>query len=109
LIVLANEFFDALPVHQFEHTERGWHEKMVDLDTSDGPNPFRLVLSPSPNVGHFVPKVLLSPLQSLSFLSLKPYSHQALFPHPPFGHPNEHQVEVRICFTRTYEKYFHDK
>ena len=32
LFVLANEFFDALPIRQFVHTERGWCERMVGLD-----------------------------------------------------------------------------
>ena len=29
LIVIANEFFDALPIHQYERTPRGWRERMV--------------------------------------------------------------------------------
>lgn len=31
-IVLANEFFDALPVRQFVRATRGWHERLVGLD-----------------------------------------------------------------------------
>ena len=34
-LVLANEFFDALPVRQFEKWADGWHERLVDID-SDG-------------------------------------------------------------------------
>lgn len=34
LIVFANEFFDALPVHQAVKTADGWHERMVGLDES---------------------------------------------------------------------------
>ncbi len=34
LIVIANEFFDALPVHQFVKTPNGWNERMVGLDAS---------------------------------------------------------------------------
>ena len=30
-IVLAQELFDALPVHQFELTEHGWCERLVDI------------------------------------------------------------------------------
>jgi NADH dehydrogenase [ubiquinone] 1 alpha subcomplex assembly factor 7 len=32
LFVLANEFFDALPIRQFVFTERGWCERMVGID-----------------------------------------------------------------------------
>ena len=35
LIVVANEFFDALPIRQIVRTEAGWHERMVDLDGDD--------------------------------------------------------------------------
>ncbi|KAL9257021.1 arginine methyltransferase NDUFAF7 homolog, mitochondrial-like protein [Drosera capensis] len=44
-IIIAHEFFDALPVHQFQITSRGWCEKMVDV-TED--SSFCFVLSPSP-------------------------------------------------------------
>ena len=32
LIVVANEFFDALPVRQFVKSAAGWHERLVGLD-----------------------------------------------------------------------------
>jgi SAM-dependent MidA family methyltransferase len=32
IIVIANEFFDALPIRQLVRTERGWRERMVGLD-----------------------------------------------------------------------------
>lgn len=31
IIVIANEFFDAMPVHQYVKTDKGWHERMVGL------------------------------------------------------------------------------
>src|SRR5689334_4039765 len=31
-IILANEYFDVLPVHQAVRRESGWHERCVDLD-----------------------------------------------------------------------------
>jgi NADH dehydrogenase [ubiquinone] 1 alpha subcomplex assembly factor 7 len=34
LIILANEFFDALPVRQFKRDTMGWHERMVGLSES---------------------------------------------------------------------------
>ncbi|KAM3330867.1 hypothetical protein ACQJBY_027147 [Aegilops geniculata] len=44
-IIVAHEFFDALPIHQFQKGSRGWCEKMVDLA---GDSSFRFVLSPQP-------------------------------------------------------------
>jgi len=35
LIVLANEFFDALPVHQAIKQINGWYERVVDVDGND--------------------------------------------------------------------------
>nr|WP_183448492.1 SAM-dependent methyltransferase [Microvirga lupini] len=32
MLLVANEFFDALPVRQFQATERGWCERLVGLD-----------------------------------------------------------------------------
>ncbi|TYC55879.1 class I SAM-dependent methyltransferase [Rhodobacterales bacterium] len=34
LILFANEFFDALPIHQFVKTPDGWRERQVGLDTA---------------------------------------------------------------------------
>lgn len=47
---LAHEFFDALPVRQFEYTTRGWCEKLVDIDEGTGPHHFRYVLSNGPTL-----------------------------------------------------------
>lgn len=46
-IFIAHEFFDALPIHKFQRTERGWREVMVDVD-EDQPEQLRFVLAPSP-------------------------------------------------------------
>lgn len=42
LILVANEFFDALPIHQFERTAEGWHERLVTLDAGTGAFAFTL-------------------------------------------------------------------
>lgn len=34
-IVIANEFFDALPVYQAVKTESGWHERQIEIDSKD--------------------------------------------------------------------------
>ncbi|WP_299472843.1 class I SAM-dependent methyltransferase [uncultured Roseibium sp.] len=35
VILIANEFFDALPIHQFVRTADGWCERVVGLDQDD--------------------------------------------------------------------------
>lgn len=44
-IIIAHEFFDALPVHQFQKGSRGWCEKMVDVAEDSS---LHFVLSPHP-------------------------------------------------------------
>ncbi len=34
-VILANEFFDVLPIHQMIRRETGWHERAIDID-ADG-------------------------------------------------------------------------
>ncbi|XP_061099199.1 protein arginine methyltransferase NDUFAF7, mitochondrial [Conger conger] len=48
-IYLAHEFFDALPIHKFQKTERGWREMMVDIDPEDAAR-LRFVLVPAPTL-----------------------------------------------------------
>ncbi len=46
-LILANEFYDALPIRQFQKTERGWRERCVTTQTtaSDEPPRFQYCLS----------------------------------------------------------------
>ncbi|CAI9108163.1 OLC1v1007703C2 [Oldenlandia corymbosa var. corymbosa] len=44
-IIIAHEFYDALPVHQFQRASHGWCEKMVDVTENSS---FQFVLSPRP-------------------------------------------------------------
>lgn len=37
-MVIMQEFIDALPVHQFQKTEDGWRERMVDVVSADETN-----------------------------------------------------------------------
>jgi SAM-dependent MidA family methyltransferase len=46
LLVVANEFFDALPIRQFVRGKDGWHERMVGLD--EGKRRFGLNPTPIP-------------------------------------------------------------
>ncbi|KAK2550805.1 Protein arginine methyltransferase NDUFAF7, partial [Acropora cervicornis] len=55
---LAHEFFDALPVHQFQKTDQGWREVLVDVTQEQGSFKLRFVLAPGPTVASqaLVPK-----------------------------------------------------
>lgn len=44
-IIIAHEFYDALPIHQFQRASRGWCEKMIDVMEDSS---FHFVLSPQP-------------------------------------------------------------
>ncbi|WP_316355699.1 class I SAM-dependent methyltransferase [Devosia sp.] len=46
LLVVANEFFDALPIRQFVRMDDGWHERVVGL--TDGQRSFGLNPTPIP-------------------------------------------------------------
>lgn len=43
-IILAHEFFDALPIHKLQKDENCWKEILIDIDTTDEKK-FRYVLS----------------------------------------------------------------
>ncbi|SFG25537.1 class I SAM-dependent methyltransferase [Methylobacterium gossipiicola] len=49
-IVVANEFFDALPVRQFQRGERGWHERCVGLSPDGQGLAFGLAAEPDPHL-----------------------------------------------------------
>jgi NADH dehydrogenase [ubiquinone] 1 alpha subcomplex assembly factor 7 len=58
LLLIANEFFDALPVHQFERTPEGWRERVVATDP-EGDRRFRFALAPpGPAIGLLGPDLL---------------------------------------------------
>lgn len=57
MILIANEFFDALPIRQFERIDNSWAERLVGLD-ADGES-FCFHLGPaSPLLSHLVPLAL---------------------------------------------------
>ena len=55
-VILANEYFDVLPIHQVVKRETGWHERVVNLD-ADGKLVFGASDEPMPRF-----EVLLPPL-----------------------------------------------
>jgi len=42
LLLIANEFFDALPIHQFERSAAGWCERLITVGDGDGGLDFTL-------------------------------------------------------------------
>jgi NADH dehydrogenase [ubiquinone] 1 alpha subcomplex assembly factor 7 len=57
MIVIANEFFDALPARQFMRTEKGWFERCVGLDSQ---GQFVFGVAPEPELGSRIPPGLVS-------------------------------------------------
>jgi SAM-dependent MidA family methyltransferase len=55
-VILANEYFDVLPVHQMVKQETGWHERVVEIDKDDQ-LAFGIAAEPTPRF-----EVLLPPL-----------------------------------------------
>ncbi|EEB10950.1 conserved hypothetical protein [Pediculus humanus corporis] len=50
-VILAHEFFDALPIHKFQKTSSGWREVLIDSTMNEnGTNKFNYVISPKETV-----------------------------------------------------------
>ena len=49
-LVLANEFFDALPVRHYVQGSRGWHERLVGLSSASDRLAFGLAPEPEPAI-----------------------------------------------------------
>jgi NADH dehydrogenase [ubiquinone] 1 alpha subcomplex assembly factor 7 len=56
-LILANEFFDALPVHQAVKTEHGWHERQIEIDSA-GRLAFTIAPDPIPQFDRLLPPPL---------------------------------------------------
>ena len=54
-LILANEFFDALPVHQAVKQADGWHERVVDID-ADGKLVLRRGARAAPSLRNQLPR-----------------------------------------------------
>jgi len=55
MILIANEFFDALPIRQFVRDAKGWRERLVGLGNGGG---LAFVLSPAQAVNPLIPAAL---------------------------------------------------
>jgi NADH dehydrogenase [ubiquinone] 1 alpha subcomplex assembly factor 7 len=56
-IIVANEFFDALPIRQAERRPTGWHERMIAVDAG-GALTLTIARDPLPNLGPDLPPAL---------------------------------------------------
>src|SRR5258708_9466952 len=56
-VILANEYFDVLPIHQVVKRETGWHERVVEID-SNGQLVFRAATEPTPRFEALLPPLL---------------------------------------------------
>jgi NADH dehydrogenase [ubiquinone] 1 alpha subcomplex assembly factor 7 len=56
-IVIANEFFDALPVHQAVKSVQGWHERQIEINSA-GQLAFVLAPNPIPHFEKLLPAAL---------------------------------------------------
>ncbi|MEH6951250.1 SAM-dependent methyltransferase [Nitrobacter sp. NHB1] len=56
-IILANEYFDVLPVHQMVKRDGGWHERVVDIDGS-GQLVFGTTATPTPRFDALLPPLV---------------------------------------------------
>jgi NADH dehydrogenase [ubiquinone] 1 alpha subcomplex assembly factor 7 len=59
LLLIANEFFDALPIRQLMRTDAGWRERMIGLAAAGVAPPFAFALAPgmSPLAALLAPQV----------------------------------------------------
>src|SRR3954468_19132740 len=56
-VILANEYFDVLPVHQVVKRETGWHERVVEID-SNGKLVFGAAAEPTPRFEALLPPLV---------------------------------------------------
>jgi SAM-dependent MidA family methyltransferase len=61
-LVIANEFFDALPVRQFQRAERGWFERLVGLSADGNALAFGLAAEPDTRISASGPTGVLMTL-----------------------------------------------
>ncbi len=64
LLLIANEFIDALPVRQFQMTAEGWRERMVGPDDGgDGDGGFQFMLADGPPPDGVIPPAFENALE----------------------------------------------
>lgn len=72
-MVIAHEFFDALPIHKFQKSPKGWREVLVDFDQATGN--LKFVLSSVETLSqraYLTPKILAGVPSSVDHLEICP-------------------------------------
>lgn len=72
MLILANEFFDALPVHQFQRGTEGWHERLVDWDPAAGCLTFTVEAAVSSRAESMLPVPVRSKSQAGAIAECRP-------------------------------------
>ncbi|MEH6401874.1 MAG: SAM-dependent methyltransferase [Sneathiella sp.] len=72
LIVIANEFFDALPIRQFEFKNENWFERQISLNDGE----FSHTLSPSPTSPELVGSVDRNSIEENSIAEVNPLARE---------------------------------
>jgi NADH dehydrogenase [ubiquinone] 1 alpha subcomplex assembly factor 7 len=67
-ILVANEFLDALPIVQFERTESGWRERLVEFDKASGRFRFTRAQHETPAAALLPPAFASAPLGAIAEL-----------------------------------------
>eukprot|EP00898_Chlorokybus_atmophyticus_P002297 jgi/Chlat1/3068/Chrsp21S00239 len=97
-VIIAHEFFDALPVHQFQRTERGWCERLLDIDDNPkSPYHLRYVLSPGPtpaSTAYVQHRLSFNPAATATTATTSTTSHVAEAPCSPAGAQQCKELEV---------------
>ncbi|OLY85094.1 NADH dehydrogenase [ubiquinone] complex I, assembly factor 7 [Smittium mucronatum] len=89
VMVMAHEFFDALPIHRFELSQNGWTEILIDIDTPEN----RIQSTPS-GIEYTTPSIQNSAVSSFSGNNFK----------SPF--PEESLDKIKFKFVRTKKSTF---
>ncbi|KAG1682055.1 Protein arginine methyltransferase NDUFAF7, mitochondrial [Nymphon striatum] len=103
--LIANEFFDALPIHKFVKKESGWKEVLIDVDFDSGPHHLKYVLSngPTPASKIFIQVDLLclrktgiNTRRQVTAPLVEPHYQQEHYGKQAFS-KNESKDQVEVC------------
>lgn len=66
VLAVANEFFDALPIRQFQQTENGWRERLIDWNETKQSLVFGLATGLDPASSMIPPEVANAPVGAVA-------------------------------------------